>query len=132
MARLHAHAGLRAEVQAATSLGLSLRRWCGWEPREVHTPQPDGAVLVTREPEWDQDSRDWVLALRQWEDSHCPQCNGWLPETTNPANEDAYEATDPGRCHRCTALVAKQHAYAEHPYRQSQVLWPVTLRRSGG
>lgn len=119
-------------MQAATRVGISLRRWAGWEPREVHTPQGDGSVLVTREPEWDDESRDWVLALAQWEDLHCPQCNGWLPETTDPANEDAYRAEPPGRCHRCTALVAKQESYAEHPYHRSQVLWPVTLRRAGG
>ena len=134
MARLQAHAGLRAEVEAATKLGIPLRRWAGWEPRQDTTYQYDDegrlrASSTVSEPLWDDDARAWVLALAEYEASKCPGCNGWLAETTDPDNERLYESEPPVRCFRCTALHARQDDYTDDPNRSAQVLWPVKLRR---
>jgi hypothetical protein len=107
VARLQSHHGLRAEVAAATRLGISLTEWSTWS----------------------DDDRAWVLALAEWEASRCPGCNGHLPETTSAANEGRYAADVPVRCHRCSAIHGQQENYKDSPYRAAQVLWPVKLRR---
>ena len=107
MARLVAHAGLRAEVDAAFRLRLPLSSWAGWS----------------------EDDRGWVLAWIEYEAAKCPGCNGWLAETTDPGNEGRFDADDPVRCFRCDALHRKQDEYKEHPNRAAQVLWPVKLLR---
>jgi hypothetical protein len=78
---------------------------------------------------WDEDDQDWVLAFMKWEDGMCPGCGGLLAETTDPKSEDHWRADDPVRCFRCTALHAKQESYSDHPYRRSQMIWPVRRRR---
>jgi hypothetical protein len=107
VARLQQSAELRAEVEAATRLGISLTEWAGWDP----------------------DDQAWVLALAEWEASRCPGCNGWLPETTHPDNDGRYDAEPPVRCFRCSALHSRQEDYKDDPNRGAQVLWPVRLIR---
>ena len=110
MARLQQSHQLRAEVEASIRLGISLTEWSGWT----------------------EDDRAWVLALAEWEASRCPGCNGWLAETTDPANDGRYNEEPPVRCFRCDALHRRQDDYKDHPNRSAQVLWPVTLRRARG
>lgn len=107
MARLAAHAGLRAEVEAAFRLRIPLSQWA----------------------DWSDDDRGWALAWIEHEAAKCPGCGGWLAETTDPANDDAYVADLPVRCFRCSALHGQQEHYKDHPNRAAQVLWPVRLRR---
>ena len=106
MARLHSNSELRAEVAAAVRMGIPLSEWT----------------------KWDDEDQEWVLAYLEWEASKCPGCGGLLTETTDPSSEDAWVADDPVRCFRCTTLNAKQEHYADHPYRRSQMVWPVTRR----
>jgi hypothetical protein len=129
VARLTQHAELRRQVEAATRLGISLRRWSGWEPVRTVTTMPDGTQQITTEPEWDDDDRAWVEALLDLEAQRCPGCGGHLPETTDPANDGAYVTGPPHRCHRCTALHARQAQYDRDPNRAAQVVWPIHLRR---
>lgn len=110
MARLQQSPQLRAEVEASVRLGISLTEWSGWS----------------------DDDRAWVLALAEWEASRCPGCNGWLAETTDPANEFAYTAEAPVQCHRCAALHGEQDRMKDHPKRAALVLWPVNRRRRRG
>lgn len=128
MARLTGNPDLRREVEAATRLGISLRRWSGWEPRRVAVVDEDGRTVTTTESEWDDDSRAWVLALLEVEAQRCPGCNGHLPDTTDPAHEGRYLTGPPLRCHRCTALHQRQDNYRDDPNRAAQVMWPVHLR----
>jgi len=107
VARLQSQPGLRAEVAAATRVGISLTEWSAWS----------------------DDDRGWVLALAEWEAGRCPGCNGWLTETTDPGNEGRYRAEPPVRCFRCSAMHSQQEQYKDHPNRAAQVLWPVKLRR---
>lgn len=68
-------------------------------------------VTVTeREPEWDDEQQDWMLALALAEADECPGCHGRLSETTLPENDGEYLPDAPTRCHRCTALgIAADH-----------------------
>ena len=43
-----------------------------------------------------------MLALQHHRDACCPNCGGWIEETTDRDAEDTYEA-DLIRCHRCAA-----------------------------
>lgn len=52
-----------AELRCARSLGVSYKRFLGWEPT------PDDPV------EWDDVEREWMLALQAYETSvKCPRC----------------------------------------------------------
>ena len=52
-----------AELRCARGLGISYKRFLGWEPT-------DGDSV-----EWDGTEREWMLALDSYETSHkCPVC----------------------------------------------------------
>lgn len=73
-------------METAHSLGLSLRRFHGWEPREttrVTVRDDEGRPtewVTTREPEWDDDERDIMRARQHIEAHRCSQCGGDLDE----------------------------------------------------
>lgn len=72
-------------------------------------------AITVREPEWLEEDRDWALADQQEQANKCPGgCGLPLDETTDPANEGAYEAPLPVRCFACTTLAARQGEY-ENP-----------------
>src|SRR5690606_3854254 len=107
--RLAVNETLREDVRAAVRVGVSLKRWNGWEPHEVTEYEYDDGgrvvrTVTTREPEWDDESRAYVLALAEYERSVCGGCGGWLPETTDPKNEGRYVSKGAIRCHRCDVL----------------------------
>ena len=79
-------------------------------------------TVTTREPEWDDESRAYVLALAEYERSVCGGCGGWLPETTDPKNEGRYVSKGAIRCHRCDVLHAARSAEEAHP---AHVAWPI-------
>lgn len=66
-------------MSAAHSLGISHRRFLGWEPTEsteVTAWDAEGrptAWVTTREPEWDDDERDIMLALHDLRAETCPR-----------------------------------------------------------
>lgn len=52
-------------------------------------------------------------ALTLFEAGLCPGCHNPLVESTDPANDGAYEAPLPVRCHGCTAVERRAKKYAE-------------------
>lgn len=72
---------------------MSLKRFHGWEPTRTTTYEydDDGRLLrsmETVEPEWDEDERAWVTALRLYRDSLCPSCGGPVEECHAPITFD--------------------------------------------
>jgi hypothetical protein len=71
-----------------------------------------------------------MLALADYEADLC-SCGGLFSETSDPANEFAYVADGPYRCHRCTALAegldAAQKAGGEIQHPQA-LHWTVVKR----
>jgi hypothetical protein len=106
-------------VQTARALGISPRRLWGWEAREVHTHEYDAdgrvqRVVVEREPEWDQESYAFMVALTDLETAACDGCGEPMAESmdfaANPDNRDGthlYKADDPSRCFACDAREKK-------------------------
>lgn len=60
-----------------------------------------------------------MLALARYEAQIHGACGGYLPETTDPANEGAYRTAAPHRCHKCTAIGAASGPYRESPQPQA-------------
>jgi len=83
--------------------------------------------VTTRESEWDEQQRGFVLALLAYEAQVCHGCGGWLPETTDGDNDGRYHVDIPGRCYRCTAIHKKQDEYEKQNPR-ALVLWPAELK----
>ncbi|MBB3666395.1 MULTISPECIES: hypothetical protein [Prauserella salsuginis group] len=81
--------------------------------------------MTTCESEWDEDSRAHVLALLAVEEQTC-RCGGYLPETSDPANEGRYTASPPVRCYRCEVLHAHMQSYDKPD--PAWVAWPVEKR----
>jgi hypothetical protein len=81
-------------VQAARTLGVSTRRFEGWEPKQttrVTEWTPDGrpAVWVTEpEPEWNRRERSLMLALALWEGQLCRKCHEHLEQATAAGQGD--------------------------------------------
>lgn len=84
--------------------------------------------MTTREAEWNEEQRGFVLAYLTYEAQVCHGCGGWLPETTNGDNDGRYQVGTPGRCYRCTAIHKKQEGYEKQSPREL-VLWPAELKR---
>lgn len=126
----HSH-DFRRDVDAAVRLGISYKRFSGWEPKEVteHTYDESGRLVrsvTTRESEWDDEERGTVLALGDYEHSLCGGCGGYLPETTQPGA--AYEATLPHKCFRCAAVHSKQKEYEKNADVRDMAIWPVKAK----
>jgi hypothetical protein len=69
---------------------------------------------VIREPEWDDESRSWALALALREELECRRCGGDLVETTNYDNK--FLPLDPLVCLNCISLRQSEKDYAKHPH----------------
>lgn len=124
--RLRASPELQARATAARSLGISLKRFDGWEPRTYSWREKRGGRMVTvteRDTEWDSDEQDWMLALALLDADECPGCHGWLSETTKPENENTWSPAPPLRCHRCTAQGIGADQVRDSPNPQKQALF---------
>lgn len=111
---------------AARQLGISVRRFDGWEPGETHHLERDGAgdvtrIHVRREPEWDEESRAWLIALAELEAAECRRCGTDLNESTSPEHDAnnpervaQYEPNLPIVCHHCAALNRSAKKYRDH------------------
>lgn len=77
--------------------------------------------------EWDEDQQALMLALGVYRDLIHEPCGGWLPETTAPDAEDAYQVDTPHRCHLCTAraVVAERYRESQHP---QALMFPATRK----
>lgn len=87
--------------------------------------------VVTVEVEWDDEAREWALALAAYEADLCPGCRQPLAETTLAENEERYVALPAIRCHRCTASSQAMDRDAEKPH-ASALLVPIELREPAG
>jgi hypothetical protein len=90
--------------------------------------------VTSREVEWTPDQQALILALDLMRQLACNECGGYLPETTDPANERFYEPAGPFLCYSCEALgrtraqVAKRREETHTPiYNMSR--WSVRLRK---
>lgn len=97
---------MRAEVEAAERLGISYKRFKGWEPANVYEYDDTGRLISSRpEVEWDDVEQGWMTALAKWRhDEVCPLC-GWPREICQaPETEWSLEVPLPTRCHVTTAI----------------------------
>ncbi|HEY9414796.1 MAG TPA: hypothetical protein VIQ30_08575 [Pseudonocardia sp.] len=123
-------------MRSAQRLGISLKRFEGWEPREVTSYRYDGRgrlaqAVTVREPEWDEEQQALMLALDLHEALTCSGCGGYLPHTTAPEADDAYKAELPIRCHRCTAIAIGADAYSDTPHAHA-LRFPTRLQPAKG
>lgn len=73
-----------------------------------------GATIVTREPDWDEESRMWALALTEREAGECKRCGGDLNETLDYAFK--WNPLPPSVCLRCVALHEDEQRHRKSPY----------------
>ena len=105
---------IRAEVEAAERLGVSYKRFKGWEPATVYEYDDAGRLVSSRpEVEWDETEQAWMTALAAYQrDEICPLC-GWPKDVCQaPESEWLIDATLPTRCHTTTAIKRAQEARA--------------------
>jgi hypothetical protein len=124
---------LRHRVEAATQLGISLKRFDGWEPRQVTEYAYDDAgrlvrAVTRREVEWDEQQQAYALALVGARALTCDGCGGWLPETTTTDAEE-YTVPPPYRCGRCTRIAIAQEAHGRDHKHLHATRWTATRRR---
>jgi len=91
----------------------------GAAPSELHEHYDadgnlTGTTVVTREPEWDDESRAWALALALREDNECRRCGGDMVETLD-YDRWKFEPLPPAVCYRCLALAQSRDANQKHP-----------------
>lgn len=101
---------MRADVGAAFRLGISYKRFQGWEPTTVYVYDEAGRMISSQpEVEWDQTEQDWMLAYEAWErDEVCPLC-GWPKDVCQAREtETLLEVPLPTRCHVTTAIKRAQ------------------------
>lgn len=83
--------------------------------------------MTTTEPEWDESSRSWAMALGEYEDFQtCPRCG--LPKDVCQAaeNEGRFETEPPIRCFAATAL----HNFAKNYEDDPALIWTTPMLRS--
>ena len=94
----------------------------GWEPLRTTTTDEHGVQRTVTEPEWDEESRDEMLALAAWEDSRCPACGGPADECQTPEAEFRFQGAPPVRCHRKDAILRYQDKAGNYE-RANALLW---------
>lgn len=83
------------------------------------------------EPEWDEATRDLVLALDAV--PMCPVCGGPSVLCQDPELQDDWRAADPIRCHAHSARLMRQRAVTEETNPGlAALLWPVYLKNGDG
>lgn len=102
MARIVRDPDERSLLTTARDLRISKKRLLGWEPTETHVYTHDDAgrvasVTVTREPEWDDESREEMLALAEYEAGVC-DCGFHFSIANDESNVFSFKVT---RCPVC-------------------------------
>jgi hypothetical protein len=113
--------GLRVMLKAARAWGVPPGRFMGHEPARAYVLERDDLGRVARivehaDPEWDDASRHYAVALQLWEADLCDGCGLPMSETTKPENEGRYVGMAAVRCHACTAHVQASGAYQDSPH----------------
>lgn len=133
---------MRRRLTAARQLGVSLRRFDGWEPVQrtrVTEWTPDGrpaAWQTSTEPEWDPRQRALMLALQWWEAGLCRRCGQHLDETTDPNNDPdnphsgrTWVADGPDECFACKVLHRAEQSWEKtSPEAAPYSIWAPQLR----
>ncbi|WNM64504.1 tail assembly chaperone [Arthrobacter phage MidnightRain] len=118
--RLQGDAGFRAEVTAAHSLGISLKRFHGWEPETVYTYEGGRLISSKPEAEWDDREQSLVLAMHAYKSTLCPLCGLPVDVCTDPKNERKFKAGQPIRCHKTTAeLISGKKIDDKMPHKEA-------------
>lgn len=124
---------LREELEAAERLGVSYKRFLGWEP-VTHYVYEDGRLVSSQpEPEWDETERAWMIALETYRrDELCPLCGRPKQICQDPEAEFAFSVPPPTRCHVTTTLRRAQKTYMDGPHADhpDALLWGVALKTS--
>lgn len=68
-------------------------------------------AVTTREAEWDDTEREWMLALADYRANLCPLCGRHLSICTDPVNEGRVKVGPPTRCHFTTAVEKAREPY---------------------
>lgn len=112
MGRLARDEVLRSQVEAAERLGVSLKRFSGWEPATVYEYDDAGRLISSRpEVEWDDVEQGWMISLERYRREHiCPLCGGPKEVCQAPYGTFVYSAGVPIRCHVTTAIRQAQRA----------------------
>lgn len=105
----------------AQQLGISLKRFRGWEPVTHYTYELGKLVSSVPDVEWDDQEHGWMVALAQYRDTRCPRCNGDLVTTTASENEDCFVHEPPLVCFKCVAFSRVHELYADEPHPQSLI-----------
>lgn len=85
-------------------------------------------ATTTRESEWDAEQQATMVAYVEYRSLLHEACGGYLPETTDAANEDAYRVSAAHRCHKCTAIARGSKPYVNSP-QSSALLFPVEYKK---
>jgi hypothetical protein len=89
-------------VKAAQQLGISVRRFDGWEPTTYYEYDDEGRLVSsTPEPEWDERQQAYMLALLEYEARICPGCGHPLYIS---GDEEHNWDVEPIRCWACDAV----------------------------
>ncbi len=76
-----------------------------------------GRSVTRRQAEWDEESRNLLLALLEYEAGLCPGCGHPLAETTNPLMEGRYLYDGFVECFHCLATaVGSEKATKDHKH----------------
>lgn len=126
---------LRDRLEAAERLGISLRRFGGWEPVTVTEYEYDDAGRVARtysqpESEWDQQQQAWMEALAAYRGERCPcGCGQRWSDTTSPEETGPQFSADRVVCRARLALLEAQKAAETQDIIGGARLWTVHKRK---
>lgn len=83
------------------------------------------------ESEWDDEQRNWMLALSEYKSCLCPQCRVPLAESTKPEHDGEY-VTDVVKCHSCAGISQSHKRKAKDPEPEAWFHVPVLRSRQAG
>lgn len=117
-----ADAALRADIATSRALGVSLRRFLGWEPRTITTTRDDGRTVTVREPEFDDWERTIQAAYTDWERGLCRDCGHPLAESLWDPDAEVHPQYRAGfrQCRACEVLEIAAHTQGDLDQRQSK------------
>lgn len=78
--------------------------------------------MTSREIEWDDEQRGWMLALAVHRAGLCPLCGRPRDECTDPLSEGQWVVPAATRCYATTALRASAPQYKDSPQPEALLL----------
>ncbi|MFI9478134.1 hypothetical protein ACIG6B_30185 [Bacillus mobilis] len=121
-------------MEAAERLGVSLKRFGGWEPVTVTEYEYDEGGQLLRswsqsESEWDEQQQAWIQALMQHRAEFCPcGCGQRWADTTSPEEGGVQFTADRVVCRARLALLETQKANETQDIIGGARLWSVRKR----